>query len=570
MANDIKTAFDTFDVMNYPTGGEVSVYTPSVETSKYNTVEQRSKPMSIGKAIYQIGGLTSSFISKTQTNIVLSPVGGVSFDGVIGNTRQFNTSNLTWSIILPYEFNGDVYLYLTLNSSGVLVTFYSYQSNADTGMESLLGLYVVTFALSVVTSIQNHSSYSITDDTFHPSVFQDPHDYFLEQEVVQVHKLSTSPNKNKHLCEYCGTFIATVTDGSQVDIPLPTIPDGGTRTIIYTELIPFGVGSIIYCSIIGGSLFEYTFHGADGEYTFSYLIKCHFDVEPQPIVYLWNGSVDGDLENPLNYTPNGIPSFLDSVTYNVGEYTNAFASGNLSCKEINGTETIAYNAFVGKTPYFVGTIAIENDIYIELGDFTGGATVFNGNIRNNAYLISGIYNGEVINGSSIFGGIFSGSVSSAGLIYGGTFNGNVTGEGSIIYDPYTTTVTPIFNGTVILPYLEIISANFNGNAIFVGDDGVFYGSASIYGFGAVLNGTFEGNLNNGGIITSCTIKGSGSLSGTNLADYVIFIPTGTVGSYVYPTNTCPITTADIYWLKADYDLDPTSIITTANYLGYPV
>lgn len=309
MPNDIQTAFGTFDVMNYPNGGDVSVYLPEVETEKYNTVEQRMKVMSIGKCIYQIGSLTTSFVKKTQTAVVLSPLSGTSLDCLILNQRKSSTSNLTWSIVYQYEFSGDIYLYVKLDSTGSLVTEYSYQSNRDAGTEGIIGLFHLTFVAGVVTNVSNHANYFITIDSFHPAVFQDPHEYLLEQKAIQVSKLSLSPNKKPHYREYCGYFSLDVLDGDAVTVPVPVI-SGKLIETVYVELFCMGNGEMVTCDDTGSNN-EFTFHGTAGNYVFYYLIKCEVWN-----VFYFTGVIDGDLSNPLNYSPNGIPSSEDIVIIN--------------------------------------------------------------------------------------------------------------------------------------------------------------------------------------------------------------------------------------------------------------
>jgi hypothetical protein len=228
---------------------------------------------------------------------------------------------------------------------------------------------------------------------------------------------------------------------------------------------------------------------------------------PVPMSYIWTGAEDGDLGNPNNY---------ELLIGNLG------ISGGLISM---GTSL----------PTVIDTVTMD-DNYNNIPN-TGTLTC---SVFYTFGIEGGTYNCEI---RPIEGFSFN--------IYDGIFNGKVycVNDSRINYGT--------FNQEVNVVNSEIGGGTFTGAVNVSGPDSIVFGGSCTFSGAVTLS---EGNINGG------TILGTGSLQGSVPATYVAFIPTGTRGNYVYPTNSCDIESADIYWVQADNDLGGN--ITNENYIGY--
>jgi hypothetical protein len=151
--------------------------------------------------------------------------------------------------------------------------------------------------------------------------------------------------------------------------------------------------------------------------------------------YVWTGAAEnGDIEDPANFEPEGVPGAGDTVTIYIS-YSTDPSSGTSEA-----AWTFGEGVGIGGGTYN-GPVVLEDPVSYVVPD-----AVFNGPIRLNAGVDNGTYNGDVIlDGFGIFyGGIINGNVDGGyGYIGGGIFNGDVTIPAEQLF---TAGDGPVFNG----------------------------------------------------------------------------------------------------------------------------
>lgn len=113
----------------------------------------------------------------------------------------------------------------------------------------------------------------------------------------------------------------------------------------------------------------------------------------EPINYIWTGSTDGDYENPLNYTPNGIPTEIDTVEIN-DTATNMPTTGTLTCNTItliNNTNGFGVDVNYGELTHVVANTVV-------LSPYTRNINIYPINVNMYGYSI----NNGVINIANMF------------------------------------------------------------------------------------------------------------------------------------------------------------------------
>lgn len=152
-----------------------------------------------------------------------------------------------------------------------------------------------------------------------------------------------------------------------------------------------------------------------------------------PVAYTWTGAVDGDFANPLNYTPNGIPTSIDSVLMDETRVNNPSA-GTLTCstmtvRDVNNSMSIAIEtgaSVVGDVQFYDLTY---NQTILETGTFYGSS--FNAGV-----VTYGTFNDSSANrygGRTIYGTFndSSSNDSSGGVVINGTFYDNSYNTGTV-------------------------------------------------------------------------------------------------------------------------------------------
>ena len=235
---------------------------------------------------------------------------------------------------------------------------------------------------------------------------------------------------------------------------------------------------------------------------------------------VWNGSVDGDMDNSANWTPNIIPE-----TYNTA-IIPLVAGASVSAG-------ICYAASVSQS-----------------GGIYGG--VWLGVVTNeSADILGGVYSNKVITiNASICDGYFSSSCtidnSNGGVVKGGTFDCDITNGTVDIADTYlygTGTVYPDVTlansgGTLDgMTYLGVVSLNISDTAI---ESGIF--KNIVTNAGSIYNGIFEcpvvlidwGGIDDGTFSNTVTVGSTAWIYGgiyRGLVDNYGMLDSGIAGEY---------------------------------------
>jgi hypothetical protein len=238
------------------------------------------------------------------------------------------------------------------------------------------------------------------------------------------------------------------------------------------------------------------------------------------VSYLWNGSVDGDLNKAANYTPNGIPALGDTLTIDdPPSYTNAVNTGAVTCSsailinssaEIWGGDFSQVLAFTNWGQIYGGKVKDCDNWNVFHNGIAVGSFYNRGHIRGGDFSdCDGVENFHTIFGESfpcnvnnyntIMAGIFSTIYNFGGNIVDAIVSGQVDCEQGLI-------TNGIYNGAVNFDNGSgALSGEYNG---IVTNDGYFYGGNSKNTFInnlEVYDGIFEGHLwqNGSGFSGNC-------------------------------------------------------------------
>ena len=160
-------------------------------------------------------------------------------------------------------------------------------------------------------------------------------------------------------------------------------------------------------------------------------------------------------------------------------------------------------------------------LYLNLGAFNLSTTEpVKCEIHSFATITGGTFNGKVYNFGTISGGTFQQDVENHGTIKNGTFNGDVTNDSTIKNSIFAGSVTNgsniedcTFQGTYkVTNNSTITRGTFQNGYIVKNNDtisgGTFQNGCSVENKGTINgNGTFEGTVENNGIISDGTFKG---------------------------------------------------------------